>query len=124
MLASTSMELPSEYQDFENLFKEKEGEAALPKHKPWDHEIPIENDKTPNHYRGLIPLSKKEEDFLKDYIEKHLAKGFIQPSKSSIAHDMLFAPKKNGSLQPYINYRKLNAITKKNRYPLPRIDEL
>ena len=37
---------------------------------------------------------------------------------------MLFAPKKNGSLRPCIDYRKLNAITKKNRYPLPRIDEL
>ena len=37
---------------------------------------------------------------------------------------MLFAPKKNGSLRPCIDYRKLNAITKKNRYPLSRIDEL
>ena len=124
MLASTSMELPSEYQDFENLFKEKEEEAALPKHKLWDYEIPIEDSKTPNHYGGLIPLSKKEEDFLKDYIKKHLAKEFIRPSKSLIAHGILFAPKKNGSLRPYIDYRKLNAITKKNRYPLPRIDEL
>ena len=118
------MELPSEYQDFEDLFKEKKEEVALSKHKLWDYKIPIEDGKTSNHYRGLIPLSKKEEDFLKDYIKKHLAKGFIRPSKSSIAHGVLFAPKKNGSLRPYIDYRKLNAITKKNRYPLPRIDEL
>ena len=118
------MELPLEYQDFENLFKEKEGEAALPKYKPWDYEIPIEDGKTLNHYGELISLSKKEEDFLKEYIKKHLAKGFIQPSKSSIAHGVLFAPKKNGSLRPCIDYRKLNAITKKNRYPLLRIDEL
>ena len=124
MLASTSMELPSKYQDFKDLFKEKEEEAALSKHKLWDHKIPIEDSKIPNHYRELIPLSKKEEDFLKDYIKKHLAKGFIRPSKSSIAHGVLFAPKKDGSLRPYIDYRKLNAITKKNRYPLPRIDEL
>ena len=124
MLASTSIELSSEYQDFEDLFKEKKGETALSEYKLQDHEISIEDGKTPNHYRGLIPLSKKEEDFLKDYIEKHLAKGFIRPSKSFIAHGMLFAPKKDGSLRPYIDYRKLNAITKKNRYPLPRIDEL
>ena len=77
ILASTSMKLPSKYQDFENLFKKKEEEVALSKYKPWDHEIPIEDSKTSNHYRGLIPLSKKEKDFLKDYIEKHLAKGFI-----------------------------------------------
>ncbi len=124
MLAGTSEDLPPEYQEFEEMFKEREGEAALPEHKPWDHEIPIEDGKTPNHYGGLIPLSKKEEDFLKEYIEKHLAKGFIRPSKSSIAHGVLFAPKKDGSLRPCIDYRKLNAITKKNRYPLPRIDEL
>ena len=124
MLAGTSEELPSEYQDFEDLFKEREGAAALPEHKPWDHEIPIEEGKTPTHYGGLIPLSKKEEDFLKDYIEKHLEKKFIRPSKSHIAHGVLFAPKKDGGLRPCIDYRKLNAITKKNRYPLPRIDEL
>ena len=124
MLAGTSMELPSEYQDFEDLFKEKEGEAALSEYKLWDYEIPIEDGKTSNHYGELIPLSKKEEDFLKDYIEKHLAKGFIRPSKSLIAHGVLFAPKKDGSLRPYIDYRKLNAIIKKNWYPLPRIDEL
>jgi hypothetical protein len=124
VLAGTSEELPPEYQDFEDLFKEREGEAALPEHKPWDHEIPIEEGKTPTHYGGLIPLSKREEDFLKDYIEKHLEKKFIRPSKSSIAHGVLFAPKKDGGLRPCIDYRKLNDITKKNRYPLPRIDEL
>ena len=71
------MELPLKYQDFKDLFKEKKEEVALSKHKPWDHEIPIEDNKIPNHYRELIPLFKKEEDFLKEYIKKHLAKGFI-----------------------------------------------
>jgi len=124
-LAGTSDEtLPPEYQDFKELFEEKEGLAALPQHKPWDHDIPFEEGKTPTHYQGLIPLSKKEEDFLKEYIEKHLEKGFIRPSKSPIAHGVLFAPKKDGTLRPCIDYRKLNAITRKNRYPLPRIDEL
>ena len=124
MLAGTSEELPSEYQDFENLFTEREGLAALPEHKPWDHEIPIEEGKNPNYYGGLIPLSKKEEDFLKEYVEKHLHKGFIRPSTSPVAHGVLFAPKKDGTLRPCIDYRKLNAMTRKNRYPLPRIDEL
>ena len=124
MLAGTSEELPPEYQDFEELFRERKGLAALPEHKPWDHEIPIEEGKTPTHYGGLISLLKKEEDFLKDYIETHLEKGFIRPSKSNIAHGVVFATKKDGGLRPCIDYRKLNAITKKNRYPLPRIDEL
>ncbi|PSK33408.1 hypothetical protein B9Z65_8922 [Elsinoe australis] len=124
-LASTSDKtLPAEYKEFEELFQEKEGKAALPEHKPWDHEIPFEEGKSPTHYQGLIPLSKKEQDFLREYIDKHLEKGFIRPSKSPIAHGVLFAPKKDGSLRPCIDYRKLNAITRKNRYPLPRIDEL
>ena len=124
MLAGTSEELPSEYQDFENLFTEREGLAALLEYKPWDHEIPIEEGKNPNYYGGLIPLSKKEEDFLKEYVEKHLYKGFIRPSISPVAYGVLFAPKKDGTLRPCIDYRKLNAMTRKNRYPLPRIDEL
>jgi hypothetical protein len=106
------------------LFTEKEGKAALLEHKPWDHEIPIVEGKTPTHYRGLIPLSKREENFLKEYIEKQLEKGFIRPSRSSILYSVLFAPKKDGSLRPCIDYRKLNDITVKNRYLLPRINEL
>ena len=124
MLAATDVALPPEYQEFQELFKEKTGRDSLPQHKPWDHEIPIIDGKEPTHYGGLIPLSAKEENFLKDYIEEHIEKGFIQPSTSSIAHGVLFAPKKDGGLRPCIDYRKLNAITMKNRYPLPRIDEL
>lgn len=124
VLAEITTKLPSEYNEFKSLFKEREGKAALPEHKPWDHEIPIEEGRTPTHYGGLIPLSKKEEDFLKEYVENLLHKEFIRPSTSPISHGVLFAPKKDGGLRPCIDYRKLNAITKKNRYPLPRIDEL
>jgi hypothetical protein len=105
MLAGTSENLPSEYQDFAELFRERVGEAALPEHKPWDHEIPIEDGKVPTHYGGLRRLSKLEEDFLKDYIEKLLIKKFIRPSTSSISHGVVFALKKDGGLRPCIDYR-------------------
>jgi hypothetical protein len=50
MLASTSIEeLPPEYKDFEKLFTEKEGRAALPEHKPWDHRIPIKEGEELTH---------------------------------------------------------------------------
>jgi hypothetical protein len=124
MLARMEEPLPKEYEDFADLFKEREGLAALPEHQPWDHEITLEDGKVPRHNGWLRRLSKKEEDFLQSYIEKHEKKGFIQPSKSSIAHGILFAPKKDGDLRVCIDYRPINAITKKNRYPLPRIDEL
>ncbi|MGB8167070.1 MAG: reverse transcriptase domain-containing protein, partial [Chthoniobacteraceae bacterium] len=50
--------------------------------------------------------------------------GFIQPSKSPFGAPIIFVPKKNGKLRLCVDYRALNKITVKNRYPLPRIDEL
>ena len=124
MLNTSEIALLSKYQEFQELFTEKRGKESLPEYKPQDHEIPIIDDQESTHYKRLIPLSTKEKNFLKEYIEKHLEKGFIRSSSSSIAYGVLFTPKKDGSLRPYINYRKLNTITKKNRYPLLRINEL
>ena len=50
--------------------------------------------------------------------------GFIRPSKSPYGAPVLFVKKKDGSLRMCIDYRALNKITVKNKYPLPRIDEL
>jgi len=50
--------------------------------------------------------------------------GYIQPSKSPFGAPILFVRKKNGKLRMCVDYRALNKITVKNRYPLPRIDEL
>ena len=116
-------EIPSEYKDFEDVFTEKEGSAALPKHQPWDHKIVIEEGKVLKHYHRPRPLSKKEEDFLKDYVESQEKRGFVRKSKSPIAHGIVFASKKDGGLRPCVDFRKTNDITVKNRYPLPRIDE-
>ena len=52
-----------------------------------------------------------------------MAKGFIRKSKSEFSHGVLFAPKKDGSLRPCIDFRPLNDLTVKWRYPLPRIDD-
>ena len=49
--------------------------------------------------------------------------GFIRPSKSPYGSPILFVKKKDGSLRMCIDYRALNKITIKNKYPLPRIDE-
>ena len=50
--------------------------------------------------------------------------GFIKPNKSPYGSPMLFVKKKDGSLRMCIDYKALNKIIIKNRYPLPRIDEL
>jgi hypothetical protein len=67
-------------------------------------------------------LSKLKE--LKEQLQELLDKGFIRPSLSSWGVPMLFMKKKDGSIRMCIDYRKLNKVTIKNRYPLPRIDNL
>jgi hypothetical protein len=126
MLAGTSIkELPPEYKDFEKLFTEKEGKAALLEHKPWDHKIPIKEGETLNHRGWLKPLSLKEESFLKEYIEKLERKGFIRRShpegknRNSISYGLLFALKKDGTLRLCIDYRPLNDKTVKDHYASP-----
>ena len=61
---------------------------------------------------------------MKEFLEENLAKGFIRESKSPVGTPILFAPKKDGSLRLYVDYRGLNSIIVKNRYPLPLITKI
>ena len=62
-----------------------------------------------------------ELEMLKIYIKANLASGFIRPSKSPTGTPILFVRKKDGSLCLCVDYRELNNLTIKNRYPLPLI---
>ena len=68
-------------------------------------------------------MSLAELQAVKQYLLDNLNKGFITPSQAPYASPVLFVKKPNGGLQFCIDYRKLNAITRKDRYPLPLIDE-
>ena len=70
-----------------------------------------------------MDLGPVELETLKTYIETNLANGFICPSKSPAGAPILFNQKPDGSLWLCINYRGLNNLTIKNRYPLPLIGE-
>ena len=72
----------------------------------------------------LYPLSQKELEALYQYVEENLEKGFIRPSKSPAGALILFVLKKDGSLCLCVDYRGLNSVTVKNRYPLPLIGEI
>jgi hypothetical protein len=69
----------------------------------------------PGPYRGLSQC---------EFLQENVAKGFIRESKSPAGAPILFTPKKDGGLRMCVDYRGLNAITVKNRYPLPLISEL
>ncbi|RVW88173.1 Transposon Ty3-G Gag-Pol polyprotein [Vitis vinifera] len=69
----------------------------------------------------MAPLELKE---LKIQLQELLDKGFIRPSVSPWGAPVLFVKKKDGSTRLYIDYRELNKVTVRNKYPLPRIDDL
>ncbi|KAL0552221.1 hypothetical protein IC582_011327 [Cucumis melo] len=69
----------------------------------------------------MAPGKLKE---LKVQLQKLLDKGFIQPSVSPWGASVLLVKKKDGSMRLCIDYKELNKVTVKNRYPLPRIDNL
>ncbi|KAJ0481098.1 putative nucleotidyltransferase, Ribonuclease H [Helianthus annuus] len=69
-------------------------------------------------------LAPSEMQELSTQLQELLDKGFIRPSFSPWGAPVLFVKKKDGSFRMCINYRELNKLTIKNRYPLPRIDDL
>jgi hypothetical protein len=75
-------------------------------------------DKTP--YRMATPELVE----LKEHIKELLEKGFIHPSSSSWGTLVIFVPKKDGTQRLCVDYRALNEVTVKNKYSLPRIDDL
>jgi hypothetical protein len=114
--------VPNYLHDFEDVFA-KESFDALPERKPWDHGIElIPDSKTANC--KIYPLSRDEQAELDAFLEENLASGRIRPSKSPMASPCFFIKKKDGKLRLVQDYRRINGITVKNRYPLPLISEL
>ena len=72
----------------------------------------------------IYPLSKDKQTQLEEFLKENLETNQIRPSKSPMASPFFFVKKKDGKLRPVQDYRKLNEMTIKNRYPLPLISEL
>lgn len=68
--------------------------------------------------------SYKNQEFIKEEIDRLLKSGLIQPSKSQWTSPVVVVEKKNGKKRLCVDYRKLNSVTKKDNYPLPRIDDM
>ena len=69
-----------------------------------------------------LPFSRREK--VTEFIDEMMRPGVVQPSTSVWANPIVLVPKRDGSLRFCVDYRKLNAITKKDVYPLPRIDDI
>ncbi|KAL0537322.1 hypothetical protein IC582_026299 [Cucumis melo] len=107
--------------DYPDVFPEEL--LGLPPHREVEFAIELEPGTVPISrapYR-MAPAELKE---LKVQLQELLDKGFIRPSVSPWGAPVLFVKKKDGSMRLCIDYRELNKVTVKNRYPLPRIDDL
>ncbi|GJP42002.1 hypothetical protein CLOM_g1600 [Closterium sp. NIES-68] len=94
-----------------------------PPYRTHQHEIVEEPGSKPT-FRAPYRLSPTELTDMKKQIEYLLAKGLIRPSTSPYGAPVLFTLKPDGSLRMCIDYRALNKQTIKNKYPIPRIDDL
>ena len=112
-------ELVSNYND---IFP-KELPKELPPRRKVEHEIRLENNSKPPS-RAPYRLSFIEQEELKKQLKQLLNSKLIRPSSSPFGSPVLFVKKKENTLRMCIDYRALNNITIKNRYPLPRIDDL
>lgn len=110
------------HEEFPDVFP-----SSLPSGLPPDRGDAMKIETDPNAdppFRPVIRLSIAELDELRKQLDDLLSKGFIKPSTSPYGAPVLFVKKKDGTLRMCVDYRGLNRITRKNRHPLPRIDEL
>ncbi|KAK3542222.1 hypothetical protein QTP86_018469 [Hemibagrus guttatus] len=114
-----STDIPACYSHFSDVFCPKEA-SKLPPHWPWDCAIDlIHGEPVP---RGKIySLSIPEEKAMEEFINEALSQGYICLSTSPAASSFFFMAKKDRGLRPCIDYRALNKITIKFRYPLPLV---
>src|SRR5882724_9264544 len=95
----------------------------MPPHPKFDHEIDLKNDQTPPHSH-IYPLSGIELGLLREFLDDMLGKGFIRSSQSPGSAPVLFAKKKDGTLQLCVDFQNLNKITQKDQYPIPLVTNL
>ncbi|KAL0152283.1 hypothetical protein M9458_052006 [Cirrhinus mrigala] len=116
---TTRSTIPTDYQDLLEAFSRSKA-TQLPPHRPGDCAIDLIPGTTPPRGR-VFPLSRAESEAMSSYIQEELAKGFITPSTSPASAGFFFVKKKDGGLRPCIDYRGLNEVTVKYRYPLPLV---
>jgi hypothetical protein len=119
--------LPAEYHDYLDVFSRTLAERLPPPRPGIDHKIVLE--KTPDGKDPEVPwgplysMSRGELLVLRKTLTELLDKSFIRASSSPAAAPVLFAKKPGGGLRFCVDYRALNALTQKDRYPIPLIKE-
>jgi hypothetical protein len=118
----TSPKSPEDYHEYQDVFS-KSSASTLPPHRSYNLKIDLEEGAEPPIGR-MYSLSEKEMGALREFLDDNLNNGFVRPSNSSHGAPILFVKKKDGSLRLCVDFRGLNKISKKDRYPLPLISDL
>jgi len=121
VLEQVKVKLLSEYHDYLDIF-DRAMIDQLSSHRFYDHKIELIDEETLSRSR-LYQMFNHKLQKVKKYLIEHLNKEFIFFSFASYVSLILFAEKKDESLRFCVNYRKLNALIKRDRYPLSLIDE-
>ena len=114
--------VPKRFHRWLKVFGKVESERMLVR-KVWDYAIDLNDDFKASKAR-VYPLSRNEKEEVQKFVNEHLKKGYIRPSKSPQTLLVLFVGKKDGGKHMVMDYRRLNKQTVKNNYPLPLITDL
>jgi hypothetical protein len=109
--------VPTSLHIYTDVFSETAFDS-LPERRRWDHAIELEHEPTPRFCK-VYPMTLTEQTEIDTFLGGALATGHIRQSKSPLRAPVFFIKKKDGKLRFVQDYRALNAITRKNRYPLP-----
>ena len=111
---------PAAWAGFEEVFEDPKG---VPTGDGTQHRIALREGARP-YQKTPYRMSVQQRVAMEEELGKFRSKGWIRPSTSEWATVALVVPKKDGKMRVCIDYRDLNAISAKDAYPLPRIDEL
>jgi predicted aspartyl protease len=114
--------VPTTLHEYADVFSETAFDS-LPECRKWDHAIELEREPLPG-FQKVYPMTLTEQTEMDAFLEEALATGRIRQSKSPLGAPVFFIKKKDGKLHFVQDYRALNAITRKNRYPLSPTDDL
>jgi RNase H-like domain found in reverse transcriptase/Reverse transcriptase (RNA-dependent DNA polymerase) len=114
--------VPEDYHNYADVFNKAQADT-LALHQPYDLKISLEEGTWPP-LGPIYSLSASELAALLEFIDEHLATGFIRPSHSPHGAPVLFVCKKDGSLQLCVDFWGLNKISHKDCYPLLLISDL
>ncbi len=121
ILKEVKAKLSLKYHDYLDVFDWAMTDQLF-SHHFYDHKIELIDEKTSSWSR-LYHMSDHKLQKMKNYLIKHLNKDFISSSSASYASLILFVKKKDDSLRFCVDYRKLNALIKRDCYSLSLIDE-